>query len=148
MNIGMLTIEDSGRGNIAVTTGRGATVTADIATTNLTASAEPKTVQNSKERARRFSVQMPMRYRVNGQKRWWRGTTDNVSRSGVLFRGELAAVPNTALEMSMVLPGAVLGSGATEVACKGTVVRVVTSPTADSLVALATTISHYRLVRP
>ena len=52
MNIGMLTIEDSGRGNIAVTAGRGATVTADIATTNLTASAEPKTAQNSKERAR------------------------------------------------------------------------------------------------
>src|SRR5215472_5620357 len=117
-----------------------ATGARDVSATNLTASTELKSALNSKERARRFSLRMPMRYRLNGQRRWWKGTTNNVSRSGVLFQGELAAVPNTAVEISMALPVGIFGSGVTEVVCKGTVVRVVTSfPATDSQPALATT---------
>ena len=115
---------------------------------NPTATVEPNAVANRRERARRFCVQLPMHYRVSGENRWWKGRTENVSRSGVLFRGELTASPNTTIEMSMVLPSGISGNGAAEVFCRGTIVRVEAAPTAESLPVLATTISHYRLVRP
>ncbi len=115
---------------------------------DVTSAVEPLGVANTRERARRFSIQMPIRYRVNGENRWWRGRTENVSRSGVLFRGELSATPSTPIEMSMVLPSAAFGNGNAEVVCRGTIVRVVAAPTPGSLPGLATTISHYRLVRP
>src|SRR5215472_19109081 len=124
-----------------------ATGARDVSATNLTASTELKSALNSKERARRFSLQMPMRYRLNGQRRWWKGTTNNVSRSGVLFQGELAAVPNTAVEISKVLPAEVSGNGGTEVPCKASVVR--TMPRAGGgLSQVAATISHCRAVGP
>jgi len=122
--------------------------TADTGSTRVTVPAEPKDVPNSTERARRFSVQMPMRYRVNAESRWWKGTTENVSRSGVLFQAELTVAPKTPIEINMVLPRAICGNGAAEVVCKGTIVRVVPAPTTQKLPVLATTISHYRLVRP
>jgi hypothetical protein len=41
-----------------------------------------------KEAAQRFELQIPLRYRVNGDSKWRRGVTKNIGCSGVLFRGE------------------------------------------------------------
>ena len=102
---------------------------------------------NAKDRAQRFSMQMSLRYRVKGETKWRKGKTENISRTGVLFRGEVLADANSPIEMGMVLPAEVFGDPAAEVVCKGTVVRTVPSASPQGMPALATTISQYRLVR-
>jgi hypothetical protein len=121
---------------------------AGMPTANAVDAKEPNGVPNSVERERRFSVRMPVYYRLNGEKRWQRGTTENVSRSGALFRGELTAAPGTSVELRMLLPSEVSLDGGAQVICSGTIVRALTTPAAERLPFLATTISHYRLVRP
>jgi PilZ domain len=101
----------------------------------------------SKQRARRFLIQTRLRYRVKRERTWREGKTENMSRSGLLFRGEFVIKPTTQIEISMVLPSGILGDGAAEVVCRGTVVRTVPPASAGSMPGLATTISHYRLVR-
>jgi hypothetical protein len=91
---------------------------------------------------------MHLRYRLNGESKWRKGTTENISRSGVLFRGEVFAEPNTLLDMSLVLPDQISGLQSAEVACKGIVVRFERPKGAAAFPALATTILHYRFIRP
>ena len=100
------------------------------------------------ERAQRFEIQMPLRYRVNGESQWRQGTTKNISCSGVLFRGEIAAQPNSPVEMALVLPSEVNGEGPAEVLCRGIVIRSERTRGVDSLPAVATRISFYRFIRP
>jgi len=101
-----------------------------------------------RNRARRFEIQMALRYRVEGKSEWRKGTTKNISCTGVLFRGEEFAEPHTPLEMSLVLPHQIPGLRSAEVVCSGIVVRSERPSGAESFPALATTISHYRFIRP
>jgi len=101
----------------------------------------------SKERARRFLIQTRLRYRVKQERTWREGKTENMSRSGLLFRGEVLVKPTTQIEISMELPSGILRDGAAEVFCRGTVVRTVAPASAGGMPGLATTISHYRLIR-
>jgi len=101
-----------------------------------------------KNRAQRFGIQMALRYRRSGESKWWNGTTENISRSGVLFRGEIFAEPQTPLEMSFVLPDENFGVRPAEVFCRGVVVRSEHPRDARAFPFLASTISHYRFVRP
>jgi hypothetical protein len=91
---------------------------------------------------------MHLRYRLSGESKWRKGTTENISRSGVLFRGEEFAEPNTSLEMSFVLPDEIFGVRSAEVVCRGIVVRAERPKGAGAFPALASTISHYRFIRP
>jgi hypothetical protein len=101
-----------------------------------------------KNRAQRFTIQMRVRYRPSGESKWRRGTIENISRSGVLFRGEESAQPNTPLEMSFVLPEEIFGVRSAEVLCWGVVVRTIRPNGTGTFPALASTISRYRLIRP
>jgi hypothetical protein len=101
----------------------------------------------SRDRARRFVLQMPLRYRVAGNGEWSKGTTENISCSGVLFRGEGFAEPDAPLEISLVLPEKILGERAAEVVCKGRVVRSRKSSRLDAPSELASTISRFRFIR-
>jgi hypothetical protein len=101
-----------------------------------------------KNRAQRFAIQMHLRYRLDGDNKWWKGTIENISRSGVLFRGEGFVQPNTPLEMSFVLPDEIFGVRPAEVFCKGIVVRSERPKGAGAFPALASTISHFRFIRP
>jgi len=76
-------------------------------------------------RARRFNLHLPLRYRPLGEKSWRPGTTENISRSGLLFQAQELLHPNAQLEISLVLPTEIAGLGATEVICRGEVVRSV-----------------------
>jgi len=103
---------------------------------------------SSKNRAHRFGIHIHLRYRLNGKDKWWKGTTENISRSGVLFRGEEFAEPNTPVELNFTLPKEIFGGRAAEVVCRGTVVWSERPREAGASPALATTISHYRFIRP
>ncbi len=74
-------------------------------------------------RARRFNLHLPLRYRLLGEKSWHPGTTENISRSGMLFQAQELLNPNAQLEISLVLPAEIAGLAATEVICRGEVVR-------------------------
>ena len=76
-------------------------------------------------RARRFNLHLPLRYRPLGEKSWRPGTTENISRSGLLFKAQESLNPAVLLEISLVLPAEIAGLPATEVICRGEVVRSV-----------------------
>ncbi len=101
-----------------------------------------------KARARRYELQIPLRYRANGDGDWHRGTTRNISRSGVLFQAEDWAEPRTLLEMTLLLPREMGMDRAAEVFCRGTVMRAERNGSDTGTPLIAIRISHYRLVRP
>ena len=103
---------------------------------------------SSGNRAQRYGIHIHLRYRLSGGSKWWKGTTENISRSGVLFRGEEFAEPKTPLELTFVLPKEIFGVRPAEVICKGMVIWSERPREKGKLPSLATTISHYRIVRP
>lgn len=101
-----------------------------------------------KWRARRFELQIALRYRANGESHWHRGVTRNISYSGVLFHGEGWTEPRTPLEISLALPKDMTGKWSAEVVCRGTVMRSERHGSEGGGSLIATSISHYRFVRP
>lgn len=55
-------------------------------------------------RATRYDVHAPLRYRRVGEHAWLAGATCNISTTGVLFAAETALPPGTMLELSIALP--------------------------------------------
>jgi PAS domain S-box-containing protein len=94
-------------------------------------------------RARRFNLHLPLRYRPLGEKSWRPGTTENISRSGLLFQAQELLHPNAQLEISLVLPAEIAGLAATEVICRGEVVRSVEAQGQGVTPALAAKILQY-----
>lgn len=103
---------------------------------------------NVKSRAQRFAIQMDLRYRLNGEGKWRKGTTENISRSGVLFRGEGIVENNTILDLRLQLPDEIHGVRSAEVLCRGVVARSEHPKGAEASPALASTIAQYRFIRP
>ena len=101
-------------------------------------------MQRGSQRAQRFTVHVPMRYRSVGEAQWRDGRIENISRTGVLFLTEQALAVDTQLEMSFVLP---LGRATAGLVCRGRVVRAVPRSAAALPPALAATIATYRFVR-
>ena len=95
-------------------------------------------------RARRFNLHLPLRYRPLGEKSWRPGTTENISRSGLLFQAQELLNPNAQVEISLVLPAEIAGLPATEVICRGEVVRSVEIVGTSVTPALAAKILQYR----
>jgi len=93
-------------------------------------------------RAPRFAVDLPLRYRVPGDDDWQDAVTENISRSGVLFRTERPLPPRTAVEMVLEVPNPVPGGPPDDVVCLGDVVRA-HSVNGDNAVAVA--VGNYRL---
>ena len=96
-------------------------------------------------RAQRFSLQMSMSYRMpKGE--WSEGQTENISRSGVLFRARQPVPPNTQIELRVQMPWELTGARAAEVLCRGRVVRLMVPTEDGSPLELAATIHDYRFV--
>jgi len=104
--------------------------------------------RKARQRAKRFAVRTSLRYRISGESQWRQGTTENISASGVLFRCEHSLEPRTPIEMSWAVPVAVLGSAGAQVDCRGIVVRALKDAGLGSQGTLASSISHYRIIRP
>jgi CheY-like chemotaxis protein len=95
-------------------------------------------------RARRFNLQVPLRYRPVGEDNWRSGRTENISRSGMLFHAEEFFHPNAQLEINLVLPAEIAGFAPTEVFCRGEVVRSIQGSGSAITPALAAKILQYR----
>jgi len=110
-------------------------------------SAEPLRAARARElpaaRAQRFHIQLPLRYRRLGEKEWHVGTTENISRSGMLFEADELLQPAAQLEINLVLPQEIAGLSSTEVVCRGEVVRTVEHGGETPSPALAARILQY-----
>ena len=94
-------------------------------------------------RAQRFQLHLPLRYRRLGEKDWHSGKTENISRSGMLFRADEVLQPSSQLEINLVLPAEIAGLSETEVVCRGEVVRTVEGQEGSISPALAARILQY-----
>ena len=94
-------------------------------------------------RAQRFQLRLPLRYRRVGENQWHNGNTENISRSGMLFTTEELLQPHVQLEINLVLPAEIAGLSATEVVCRGEVVRTVEANGKTLSPALAARILQY-----
>ena len=94
-------------------------------------------------RARRFNLQLPLLYRPLGESEWRPGTTENISRSGLLFRAQEQLKPAAQLEISLVLPPEIAGLAPTEVVCRGEIVRSVSGEGVEVNPAIAAKILQY-----
>jgi PAS domain S-box-containing protein len=80
---------------------------------------------SSASRAQRFNLHLPLKYRIVGEGVWCNGITENISRSGMLFRADELIQPNAKLEINLVLPAEISGVTTAEVICHAEVVRTV-----------------------
>ena len=103
----------------------------------------PKRAKISPFRAKRFNLQLPLKYRQLGENDWRAGTTENISRSGMLFRAPESLAPNAQLEINIVLPAEIAGLASAEVVCRGEVVRTVEGDKQAVHPALAAKIIQY-----
>lgn len=103
--------------------------------------------QTASKPAPRFALAIPLQYRVQGQLSWHDGRMENISRSGVLFRGQHPVQPDTPVEVRFALPTKLNNEPATEVICSGRIVRTVQASGTTSLPGFAARILGYRFVR-
>jgi hypothetical protein len=94
-------------------------------------------------RAQRFQLHLPLRYRRLGEQKWHIGTTENISRSGMLFQADELLQPSSQLEINLVLPAEIAGLSETEVVCRGEVVRTIERRGETMNPALAARILQY-----
>jgi PilZ domain len=106
--------------------------------------AEIPMMREEGSRARRLTLDLPVRYRSPGSRRWREGRVENISRSGLLLRGVDLLDVDTAIEMTLVLPA----QFGTAIVCRGRVVRTVLPGGIERRPGLAATISRYRFRGP
>lgn len=106
------------------------------------------TSQNSTMRAPRFPLHLKLQYRRVGARDWCDGETENISRSGVLFRATEAVEVNAPVELRLAVPGAGSGGESAEICCRGKVVRTVSEADHDGYIepGYAVAIEHYDFV--
>ena len=89
-----------------------------------------------------------MKYRPSGHLDWQDAVTENISRSGVLFRADGLLDLNTSIEMLVALPVGPAPNRFPEVLCSGRVVRAVETSSPDAKPALAASITSYHIESP
>ncbi len=99
-------------------------------------------------RAPRFPVALAIRYRSENEIAWHIGRSENISRSGVLFRGDHPVELLTPVEMIVLLPATAGRPHGARVLCHGYVVRTVTMPSAEVAVEIGTTIADFEFAPP
>jgi hypothetical protein len=97
------------------------------------------------DRAQRFEIHAPVRYRAD-EGVWHQGTTENISHSGMLLRGEESMAVNSPIELIVELPPVGPAESSTRVLCRGHVVRA-DAPGEPAGLVVAAAITHYRLGR-
>lgn len=97
-------------------------------------------------RARRLKLETPVRYRVKNLGSWFDGTIENLSQSGVLFRGPHPLPEETLVEMVFEMPEEISGQKNSSVLCQGKVTRLKAPQSEEDSAALATAILDYKFL--
>ena len=98
-------------------------------------------------RARRIKLNgQEMKYREVGTAAWHRGTVDNVSQTGILFRAADVLAENAEVEMILEMPPEITGQEHAQVIARGMVVRTVPAENGKGKAAIAAGIWDYRVL--
>lgn len=108
-------------------------------------------------RARRLNLDEAMRYRMSSTSIWHEGWMENLSQTGVRFRGPQSLPARTLIDMVFEMPEEISGQKNRNVVCQGRVIRSaeqasVTTKDSDPypeihLHRLAASIVDYKFVR-
>ncbi len=79
-------------------------------------------------RERRLRHCVPVQFRIQGRDEWIEGVTENISRSGVLFRSSSPLEVGSSLELKLEMPHELTGEEDAHVLCEGALVRVEVVP--------------------
>jgi hypothetical protein len=99
-------------------------------------------------RATRFSIPIAILYRTPPDATWLEGWTENISRSGVLFRAHRGIDPDTPVEVLMEIPIWIATPVAGPAICRGRIVRRERPAPLEDRPAVAARIVEYSLARP
>ncbi len=116
-----------------------------LAAEGIAAPPEEPAAQVGTRRATRFPVRLVLRYRRVGVSQWHSGLTENISRSGILFRTRAPLEPSTPVELVLVLPGHVAGEPESRIRCEGRIVRTEIPSASDLTPAVAARVHRYEL---
>jgi len=97
--------------------------------------------------AQRYQIQMPLRYRVGGEAEWLEGWSENISRTGILFRAAHLVAVNTPVNLSFALPVKMSGESGAGVSCKGVIVRSLPPASIGGSPVLAARILNHHFMR-
>jgi len=98
-------------------------------------------------RARRIKFHdQEMKYRQAGAASWHRGMVENVSQTGLLFRGSELLPDNAEIEMILKMPREITGVEQAQVIARGMVVRTVPPEKGKGKAAIAAGIWDYRVL--
>ncbi len=75
-------------------------------------------------RERRLRHQVPVLFRLSGSEEWIEGTTENISRSGMLFRSFTPLEVGSGIELKLEMPREITGEDNARVVCEGTLLRI------------------------
>jgi hypothetical protein len=78
---------------------------------------------NWQPRARRIATSTPAKYRTRSGDDWKLAVVENVSKTGVLLRGDLQLDRGDLLELIFAMPAEIAGAAAGEVSCAARVIR-------------------------
>jgi hypothetical protein len=94
-------------------------------------------------RAPCIPVESPVRFRPLGQIDWSKGTTFDISPTGLLFRGNRTVKDHTIVVINFVAPVEIAGRQGATVICHGQIVRTITPVASDDQRHLAAKILDY-----
>ena len=107
---------------------------------------QPEDSEKRPQRATRFAIPMPLRYREPGETAWHGGKVENISRTGVLFTVDKPMDVSAQVELTFQLPVELSGATPGQVFCVGQVVRTVMPASTDRPPAMAAQILNYKLM--
>lgn len=99
-------------------------------------------------RAPRFAIPITILYRTPGDASWQEGWTENISKSGVLFRADRHLKLYTPVEMLLDIPTFIATPVAGSAICRGRIVRAERGSPAEDRPAFAARIFEYEPARP
>jgi hypothetical protein len=99
-------------------------------------------------RAERYAIPIAILYRSPGELDWQPGLTENISRSGVLFRADRHMIPNTPLELMLDLPTIVEARVSGNALRRGRVVRAVAPSLLEHRSAVAAAFVDFQQTPP
>ena len=97
------------------------------------------------QRAERFTLRLEVRCRPRPDGNWQVGHTENLSRSGVLFRPGTPLDQDVPLDLIIVLPGDMTGEPPSRFRCQAKIVRQQPSTRAGETPAIGVRVDGYSL---
>jgi len=99
------------------------------------------------ERAQRFPIKVPVKYRKKQEKEWLEGRTENISKSGLLLQAPEPLNPDTLVQFCFSLPGNSEGERGATVICEGLTIRTILPAASDESPSMAVKLLDYKLKR-